>query len=219
MQSAKYMVPFREEHIDSFGLGGERLQTHPKSTYYYHSKQPLPFLTASSPARSLKNQSPFFAATEAPNTNNSQLTHLQSHYPLRFQGSSSHLGSDWGQAPLIKYQEHVFGESSMRHVALCLKKKNHHQKKKTKNPTNPQTNIPPPTSCSFLFQVSHLSSESLQVPVNALHALSLQSQPGRAPLEPQPRAGLPGKRMCFPKQKVCCFVCLVSFISLFYFVK
>lgn len=107
----------------SFSLRRERLQTHPKSTYYYHSKQPLPFLTASSPARSLKSQSSLFAATEAPNTSNSQLTHLQSHYPLHFQGSSFNLGSDWGQAPTIKYQEHPFRQSSMRHIALYLKKK------------------------------------------------------------------------------------------------
>lgn len=84
----------REEHIDSFSLRRERLQTHPKSTYYYRSKQPLPFLTASSPVQSLKNQRSFFAATEAPNTSNSQLTHLQSRYPLHFQSCSSSLGSD-----------------------------------------------------------------------------------------------------------------------------
>lgn len=52
---------------------------HPNSTYGYHSKQPLPFLTASSPAQSLRNQSSFFAVTEAPNTSNSQLPHLRSH--------------------------------------------------------------------------------------------------------------------------------------------
>lgn len=115
------MVPF-EEHIDSFSLLRERLQTHPKSTYYYHSKKPLPFLTASLPAQSLKNQSSLFAATEAPNTSNSHLTHLQSHYPLHFQGSSSILGSGWGQAPLIKYQEHPFGQSSMRNM-LCISEK------------------------------------------------------------------------------------------------
>lgn len=83
-----------------------------------------------------------------------------------------------------------------------------------KTPKHPPTHL-----LLFLFQVLHLSSESLQVPVNALHALSLQSQPGRAPLEPQPRAGLPGKGCVSPNRKFCCFVCIVGFISIFYFVK
>lgn len=65
---------WRKAH--SFNLWREQFQTHPKSTYYYHSKQPLPFFTASSSVWSLKNHSSLFAVTEAPNTSNSQLTHL-----------------------------------------------------------------------------------------------------------------------------------------------
>lgn len=118
VQSEKLTVPFGEKHTDSFSLWRERLQTHPKSTYYYHSKQPLPFFTASSSVWSLKNHSSLFAVREAPNTSNSQLTHLQSHYPLYFQGSN--LGSDWGQACLIKYEKPPFVQSSTK---ICILKK------------------------------------------------------------------------------------------------
>lgn len=113
--SQKNTVPFGEKHIDSFSLWRELLQTHPKSTYYYRRKQPLPFLTASSSVWSLKNHSSFFAVTEAPNTSNSQLTHLQSPYPLYFQHSN--LGSDWGQVSLIKYQKPPSVQSSTK---ICI---------------------------------------------------------------------------------------------------